>query len=235
MNQKINDVRDRLIVALDVPTVWDAYRLVSTLGDGVSFYKIGYRLAFAGGLDLARQLVAEGKKVFLDLKLHDIPATVRLAVRQFAGRGITFATVHGYPPVVEAALAADTGVGILAVTVLTSLGPGQAAELGCTLPVADLVLQRAEGALRLGCRGVVCSAGEAQLLRSRLGQDFAMVTPGIRPAGSDPGDQQRIATPGRAIADGADYLVIGRPIRDAADPAAQIAAIQKEIEAALDR
>ena len=136
---------------------------------------------------------------------------------------------------VEAALAADTGVGILAVTVLTSFGPGQAAELGCAGPVEDLVLQRAEGALRLGAHGVVCSAGEAQLLRSRLGRDFAMVTPGIRPAGSDPGDQQRIATPGRAIADGADFLVIGRPIRDAVDPGARIAAIQEEIAAALGR
>ena len=235
MNRPPIPLEDRIIFALDLADPAAALALVDRLCERIRFFKVGLQLFFAGGWPVVDHIVGRGCQVMLDLKLHDIPATVRLAVQQFAGRGITFATVHGYPPVVEAALAADTGVGILAVTVLTSLGPGQAAELGCTLPVADLVLQRAEGALRLGCRGVVCSAGEAQLLRSRLGQDFAMVTPGIRPAGSDPGDQQRIATPGRAIADGADYLVIGRPIRDAADPAAQIAAIQKEIAAALDR
>jgi orotidine-5'-phosphate decarboxylase len=135
--------------------------------------------------------------------------------------------------VVEAALAADTGIQILAVTVLTSFGAEQASELQYQGTVDDLVLQRAETVLRLGGHGVVCSAREAPLLRSRLGNDFTMVTPGIRPAGADPGDQQRVATPGRAIADGADYLVIGRPIRDAADPDACISAIQREIAAAL--
>jgi orotidine-5'-phosphate decarboxylase len=158
---------------------------------------------------------------------------VRLAVQQFADRGITFATVHGYGPVVEAALAAETGVQILAVTVLTSFGAEQVSELQYRGSVDDLVLQRAGAVLSLGCHGVVCSAREATLLRQRLGHDFVMVTPGIRPAGADPNDQQRVATPGRAIADGADYLVIGRPIRAAADPDECIAAIQREIAAAL--
>ena len=235
MNRTPIPLEERIIFALDLADSREALALVDRLAGQIRFFKVGLQLFFAGGWPVVEHIVRRGCKVMLDLKLHDIPATVRLAVQQFAGRGITFATVHGYPPVVEAALAADTGVGILAVTVLTSFGPGQAAELGCAGPVEDLVLQRAEGALRLGAHGVVCSAGEAQLLRSLLGRDFAMVTPGIRPAGSDPGDQQRIATPGRAIADGADYLVIGRPIRDAVDPGARIAAIQEEIAAALGR
>jgi len=169
----------------------------------------------------------------LDLKLYDIPATVRLAVQQFADRGIALTTVHGYGPVVEAALAAESGVQILAVTVLTSFGAEQIKELNYQGSVDDLVLQRAETVLKLGCHGVVCSAREATLLRQRLGQDFLMVTPGIRPAGADLHDQKRVATPGQAIADGADYLVIGRPIRDATDTDACIKAIQREIAAAL--
>lgn len=234
MNAPPVPLEERIIFALDLADPAEALALVDRLSERIRFFKVGLQLFFAGGWPVVDHIVSRGCKVMLDLKLHDIPATVRLAVQQFAGRGITFATVHGYAPVVEAALAANSGVGILAVTVLTSFGPGQAAELGCNGAVEDLVLQRAKGALRLGCHGVVCSAGEAALLRNHLGRDFAMVTPGIRPTGTDPGDQQRIATPGRAIADGADYLVIGRPIRDAADPAARIAAIQQEIAAALN-
>ena len=191
------------------------------------------RVASPCGWPVVEYIVAKGCKVMLDLKLYDIPATVLLAVRQFADRGITFTTVHGYGPVVEAALAAETSIQILAVTVLTSFGNEQVTELQYPGTVDDLVRERAETVLRLGCHGVVCSAREASLLRHHLGQGFTMVTPGIRPAGADCNDQQRVATPGRAIADGADYLVIGRPIRDAADPDACIAAIQREIATAL--
>ncbi len=226
-------LEDRIIFALDLADPRAALALVDRLAGRICFFKVGLQLFFAGGWPVVEYIVSRGCKVMLDLKLYDIPATVQLAVRQFADRGITLTTVHGYGPVVEAALAADTGIGILAVTVLTSFGAEQVAELQYQGTVDDLVLQRAETVLRLGCHGVVCSAREASLLRQRLGQNFTMVTPGIRPAGADLNDQQRVATPGRAIADGADYLVIGRPIRDAVDPDACIAAIQREIAAAL--
>lgn len=226
-------LEERIIFALDLADPREALALVDRLAGRIRFFKVGLQLFFAGGWPVVEYIVAKDCKVMLDLKLYDIPATVRLAVRQFADRGITFTTVHGYGPVVEAALAADTGVQILAVTVLTSFGAEQVQELNYAGSVEDLVLQRTDTALRLGCHGVVCSAREAALLRCRLGRNFVMVTPGIRPAGSDPGDQQRIATPGQAITDGADYLVIGRPIRDAADPDRCLAALQQEISAAL--
>jgi len=226
-------LEERIIFALDLADPREALALVDRLAGRIRFFKVGLQLFFAGGWPVVEYMVTKGCKVMLDLKLYDIPATVRLAVRQFADRGITFTTVHGYGPVVEAALAADTGVQILAVTVLTSFGAEQVQELNYAGSVDDLVLQRAETVLRLGCHGVVCSAQEAALLRGRLGRDFIMVTPGIRPAGGDPGDQQRIATPGQAIADGADYLVIGRPIRDAKNADSTIAALQQEISAAL--
>lgn len=233
MNVTDIPLEERIIFALDVANPREAIALVDRLAGRIRFFKVGLQLFFAGGWTVVDYIVRKDCKVMLDLKLYDIPATVRLAVQQFADRGITFTTVHGYGPVVEAALAADTGIQILAVTVLTSFGSEQVAELQYQGSVDDLVLQRAETVLRLGCHGVVCSAREAALLRGQLGQEFAMVTPGIRPAGADANDQQRVATPGRAIADGADYLVIGRPIRDAADPDACIAAIQKEIATAL--
>lgn len=226
-------LEDRIIFALDLADPRAALALVDRLAGQIRFFKVGLQLFFAGGWPVVEYIVNKGCKVMLDLKLYDIPATVQLAVRQFADRGITFTTVHGYGPVVEAALAADTGIQILAVTVLTSFGSEQVAELQYQGTVEDLVLQRAATVLRLGCHGVVCSAQEASLLRQHLGQSFTMVTPGIRPAGADLNDQQRVATPGRAIADGADYLVVGRPIRDAADPDACIKAIQREITTAL--
>jgi orotidine-5'-phosphate decarboxylase len=224
---------ERIIFALDLADPREALALVDRLAGQIRFFKVGLQLFFAGGWPVVDYIVAKNCKVMLDLKLYDIPATVRLAVRQFADRGISFTTVHGYGPVVEAALAAETGIQILAVTVLTSFGAEQVSELQYPGSVDDLVLQRAQTVLKLGCHGVVCSAREATLLRQRLGQNFIMVTPGIRPSGADLNDQQRVATPGRAIADGADYLVIGRPIRDAADPDACIAAIQREIATAL--
>jgi len=226
-------LEERIIFALDLADPREALALVDRLAGQIRFFKVGLQLFFAGGWPVIDHIVRKNCKVMLDLKLYDIPATVRLAVRQFADRGITLTTVHGYGPVVEAALAAESGVQILAVTALTSFGAEQVRELNYQGSVEDLVLQRAETVLKLGCHGVVCSAREATLLRRQLGQDFLMVTPGIRPAGADLHDQQRVATPGRAIADGADYLVIGRPIRDAADPDACIKAIQREIAAAL--
>jgi orotidine-5'-phosphate decarboxylase len=233
MNKATIPLEERIIFALDLADPREALALVDRLAGHIRFFKVGLQLFFAGGWPVVDYIVAKGCKVMLDLKLYDIPATVRLAVQQFADRGITFTTVHGYGPVVEAALAAETGVQILAVTVLTSFGAEQVSELQYRASVDDLVLQRAGTVLSLGCHGVVCSAREASLLRQRLGHDFVMVTPGIRPAGADLNDQQRVAAPGRAIADGADYLVIGRPIRDAADPDDCIAAIQREIAAAL--
>jgi orotidine-5'-phosphate decarboxylase len=233
MNKASIPLDERIIFALDLADPREALALVDRLAGQIRFFKVGLQLFFAGGWPVVDYIVAKGCKVMLDLKLYDIPATVRLAVRQFADRGISFTTVHGYGPVVEAALAAETGIQILAVTVLTSFGAEQVSELQYPGSVDDLVLQRAQTVLKLGCHGVVCSAREAILLRQRLGQDFTMVTPGIRPSGADLNDQQRVATPGRAIADGTDYLVIGRPIRDAADPGACIAAIQREIATAL--
>lgn len=226
-------LEERIIFALDLADPREALALVDRLAGQIRFFKVGMQLFFAGGWPVIDHIVRKNCKVMLDLKLYDIPATIRLAVRQFADRGIALTTVHGYGPVVEAALAAESGVQILAVTVLTSFGAEQVNELNYQGSVDDLVLQRAETVLKLGCHGVVCSAREATLLRQRLGQDFLMVTPGIRPAGADLHDQQRVATPGRAIADGADYLVIGRPIRDATDPDACISSIQREIAAAL--
>jgi len=226
-------LEERIIFALDVADPREALALVNRLAGQIRFFKVGLQLFFAGGWPVIDHIVRKNCKVMLDLKLYDIPATVRLAVQQFADRGIALTTVHGYGPVVEAALAAESGVQILAVTVLTSFGAEQIKELNYQGSVDDLVLQRAETVLKLGCHGVVCSAREATLLRQRLGQDFLMVTPGIRPAGADLHDQKRVATPGQAIADGADYLVIGRPIRDATDTDACIKAIQREIAAAL--
>ena len=222
-------LEERIIFALDLADPREAINLIDRLAGQIRFFKVGLQLFFSGGWPVVDYIVRKNCKVMLDLKLYDIPATIELAVRQFADRGISFTTVHGYAPVVQAALAADTGIRILAVTVLTSFGGEQLTELQYQGTVNDLVLQRAATVLGLGCHGVVCSAQEATLLRQHLGQDFIMVTPGIRPSGADQHDQQRIATPGRAIADGADYLVIGRPIRDAADPLACITAIQNEI------
>ncbi|NLX18102.1 MAG: orotidine-5'-phosphate decarboxylase [Desulfobulbus sp.] len=226
-------LEERIIFALDLADPAEALMLVDRLAGHIRFFKVGLQLFFAGGWPVVEYIVARGCKVMLDLKLYDIPTTVRLAVRQFADRGITFTTVHGYEPVVAAALAADTGIRILAVTVLTSFGNEQLRELNYTGTVDDLVVERTDAVLRQGCHGIVCSAREAGLLRDRFGRDFTMVTPGIRPVGSDPGDQQRIATPGQAIMSGADYLVIGRPIRDADKPEQYIAALQEEISSAL--
>ncbi len=226
-------LQDRVIFALDVPTPEQAKVLVEKHDSHIHFFKVGLQLFFAGGWPIVDFIVKRGNKVMLDLKLYDIPATVRLAVKQFADRGVSLTTVHGYKPVVEAALEADSGVNILAVTVLTSLGDDHLKELQFKGSIEELVLQRARNVIECGSHGIVCSAQEAAMLRSHLGDAFIMVTPGIRPVGSDVNDQQRIATPGGAISDGSDYLVIGRPIRDAGDPQKITHDIFQEIAGAL--
>ena len=212
--------RDRLIVALDLPGVAAAEAMIARLGDSVTFYKIGYQLAYAGGLPLVRQLADQGKKVFIDLKLHDIGNTVARGVESIAKLGATFLTVHAYPQTMKAAVEARAGsdLKILAVTVLTSYDDGDLHAAGFRLGVSDLVEARAQQAQVLGVDGLVCSPEEAAHLRKVVGHQMNLVTPGIRPAGAAVGDQKRIMTPARAIAAGADYLVVGRPVMEAADP-----------------
>ena len=227
--------KDRLIVPLDLPGVAEAEAMVARLGDSVTFYKIGYQLAFAGGLPLVRQLAGAGKKVFVDLKLHDIGNTVARGVESVAKLGATFLTVHAYPQTMKAAVEGRTGSGlkILAVTVLTSYDDGDLHAAGYRLNVSDLVEARAQQAQVLGVDGLVSSPEEAASLRKLVGHQMNLVTPGIRPAGSSSDDQKRIMTPARAIAAGADYLVVGRPIIGAVDPKAAADAIQAEIAQAL--
>jgi orotidine-5'-phosphate decarboxylase len=227
--------RDRLIVPLDLPGIAAAEAMIARLGDSVTFYKIGYQLAYAGGLPLVRQLVDAGKKVFVDLKLHDIGNTVARGVESIAKSGATFLTVHAYPQTMKAAVEgrAGSGLKILAVTVLTSYDDGDLHAAGYRLGVSDLAEARAQQAQILGVDGLVCSPEEASALRKIVGHQMSLVTPGIRPAGSAVGDQKRIMTPARAIAAGADYLVVGRPILEAADPKASADAIQAEIKQAL--
>jgi orotidine-5'-phosphate decarboxylase len=227
--------RDRLIVALDLPNVAAAEAMISRLGDSVTFYKIGYQLAFAGGLPLVRQLVDKGRKVFADLKLHDIGNTVARGVESVAALGATFLTVHAYPQTMKAAVEARVGsdLKILAVTVLTSYDDGDLDAAGYRLGVSDLVEARARQAQVLGIDGLVCSPEEAGVLRKMVGHQMSLVTPGIRPAGAASGDQKRIMTPSRAIAAGSDYLVVGRPVMEAADPRLAADAIVAEIEQAL--
>jgi orotidine-5'-phosphate decarboxylase len=227
--------RDRLIVALDLPGVAAAEAMVEKLGDAVTFYKIGYQLAYAGGLPLVGQLAANGKKVFIDLKLHDIGNTVARGVESVAKLGATFLTVHAYPQTMKAAVEARAGsdLKILAVTVLTSYDDGDLHAAGYRLNVSDLVEARAQQAQVLGVDGLVCSPEEAARLHKIVGHQMSLVTPGVRPAGAATGDQKRVMTPGRAIAAGADYLVVGRPIVEATDPRAVAEAIQAEIKQAL--
>jgi orotidine-5'-phosphate decarboxylase len=222
----VMEPRERLIVALDLPSVEAARAMVARLGDAVSFYKIGYQLAFAGGLEYAQALTGAGKRVFLDLKLHDIGNTVAQGVKSVARLGATFLTVHAYPQTMKAAVEAREGpLHILAVTVLTSYDDADLAAAGYDFTVPELVAERAAQARDIGVDGLVCSAEEAANLRPLVGPKMTLVTPGIRPAGTAAGDQKRIATPALAIKAGADYLVVGRPIVAAADPRAAAQAI----------
>src|SRR5947209_19204542 len=227
--------RDRLIVALDLPSVEAAEAMIGRLGDSVTFYKIGYQLAYAGGLPLVRRLADSGKKVFIDLKLHDIGNTVARGVESVAKLGATFLTVHAYPQTMQAAVEAASGSGlrILAVTVLTSYDDGDLHAAGYRLGVSDLVEARAQQAQVLGVDGLVCSPEEVGSLRQVVGHRMSLVTSGIRPAGAASGDQKRIMTPGRAISAGADHLVVGRPVVEATDPKAAAESIQAEIAQAL--
>mgnify|MGYP001133517736 CR=1 FL=1 len=227
--------RDRLIVALDLPTVADAEAMVAGLGDSVTFYKVGLQMIFAGGIDSARRLAGEGKQVFLDAKLLDIDNTVEGAVSSIVPLGVTFLTIHAYPKAMRAAVKArgDAALKLLGVTVLTSLDAADLAAAGYAAAPDALVAARAADARAAGMDGVVASPAEAAAVRRIIGPDVALVTPGVRPAGTASGDQKRVATPGSAIRDGADYLVVGRPVTSAADPRAAAEAIVTEIDSAL--
>ena len=227
-------LRDRLIVALDLPDVRAAEGMVEKLGDAVSFYKVGFELALAGGLPFARALARSGKKVFLDLKLHDIANTVARATERAAELGATFLTVHAFPPTMRAAVEGrgKSALKILAVTVLTSWDDNDLEEAGYSHSVRDLVRMRAEQAREIGIDGLVASAAEAADLRKKIGA-MLLVTPGIRPASGAAGDQKRIVTPTEAIKAGADHLVVGRPVLGADDPKAAAEAIVAEIAGAL--
>jgi orotidine-5'-phosphate decarboxylase len=229
------DPRRRLIVALDVSTAAAARKIVAAVGDSALTYKVGMQLYTAEGPQIVRDLVASGRKVFLDLKYHDIPNTVAAAVREAAALKVSMLTVHAsgggrmLRAASEAARSADSPPMVLAVTVLTSFDDNDLDKLGVRGRVVDQVLRLAALAIADGCDGVVASAQEASELRSELGDDFAIVTPGVRPAGSGRGDQVRVATPAEAIAAGASHIVVGRPITDAADPAAEARAILGQI------
>jgi len=226
---------ERLIVALDTSDVGEARGLVARIGDGATIYKIGMELAYSSGLKLAPELASAGKQVFLDLKLHDIPNTVERATAQAAKLGARFLTVHGYPQTMRAAIAGAEGSGmqILAVTVLTSYDDADLLDACYRFGVVETVRRRAEQALALGVDGLVASAAEAAMVRRDVGDRILLVTPGIRPAATAAADQKRVATPADAIRNGADYLVVGRPVTQAPDPRAAAEAVVAEIARAL--
>ncbi len=236
MSLKPETPTDRLIVALDVPTVADARAIVAETAGAVGVYKIGMQLQFAGGLDLARALAAEGHRIFLDVKLLDIDNTIEKAIENIVHMGMTFVTLHAYPKAMRAAVKAkgDAPLGLLGVTVLTSMDEADLSDAGYAgTTVADLVARRGADARAAGMGGIVCSPREAATLRPIVGPDLVLVTPGIRPAGSAAGDQKRIATPADAIRAGSDYLVVGRPVLAAEDRRGAAARIVEEIAAAL--
>jgi orotidine-5'-phosphate decarboxylase len=223
--------RERLIVALDVPSASEARAMVEKLGDAVSFYKIGLELSTSGEyFTLLDWLVKRGHRVFCDLKLHDIPETVRRAVANLRGRGVSFLTVHAERGVMEAAVKEKGDIRILAVTVLTSTSQAELAEQGYPGNLDELVLKRAGAAAELGCDGVIASGLEAEGLKAKYGSKLLVVTPGVRPEGESAADQKRVVTVAQAFKNGADYIVVGRPVRDAKDPRAAAEAIQRTIE-----
>ena len=226
-----DNARERLILALDVPTIDDARRIVDETAGVVGYYKIGHQLAFTGGLSLARDLVARGERVFLDLKLLDIDNTIEKGVASVASLGVSMLTIHAYPKAMTAAVKASGGstIKLLGVTVLTSMNASDLADAGYAEGPETLVRRRAEQARDAGMGGLVCSGHEAAMVRSLIGPDMAIVTPGIRPAGADHGDQKRVMSPAEAIAAGASHLVIGRPILQAKDRRAAAQAIVSEI------
>lgn len=223
----------RLIVGLDVPTVAEAEARVAQIGDEAVFFKIGYQLAFAGGLSLARDLKASGRKVFLDMKLLDIDNTVAKGVESIVKMGVDMLTLHAYPKAMRAAVEAARGseLCLLGVTVLTSMDAGDLEEAGYGSSPDELVLRRAAQARDCGMGGIVCAATEAAAVRKAVGPGMAIVTPGIRPAGEDHGDQKRVMTPADALSAGATHLVVARPIVAAEDPAAAARKIRMEMQA----
>ena len=228
--------KDRLIVALDVPSVEDARSLIAALGDSVGVYKIGLELLFSGGFTLAEALAGSGRAVFVDAKLSDIEATVERATAAIARSGAAFLTVHAFDNKTIAAAVrgrGDSALKLLGVTVLTNLAAADLIEQGIDHPLPEIVLHRATLAKTAGFDGVIASGHEAAELRRALGRDFLIVTPGVRPSGSEAQDQARAVTPSAAIAAGADYLVVGRPITRAADPRKAAESIVAEIAAAL--
>jgi len=231
LSSKPIPARERLIFALDVPGLDEGKRLAERLGGAVGFYKLGLQLLMTGGyFEMVDWLLAQGKKVFADVKFFDVPETVRLAVEQLRSRRVTFATVHGNDSMLEAAVSAKGPVKILAVTVLTSLDRGDLDDLGFQCDPEDLVLSRARRALKLGCDGVISSGLEAARLRGELGGGFLIVSPGIRPVENRPSDdQKRTVDVEDAFRRGADYIVVGRPIRQAPDPRAKAEEIQARI------
>lgn len=228
----VSSLRDRLIVGLDVPTVAEAETVVRDLEGTASFFKIGYQLVFAGGLEFARDLAAGGTKVFLDMKLLDIDNTVAKGVENIVKMGVSMLTLHAYPKAMRAAVEAAKGsdLCLLGVTVLTSMDEADLTEAGYEYDPHTLVLRRAEQALAAGMGGIVCSAGEAAAARAVVGPGLAIVTPGIRPAGADRGDQKRVMTPADALRAGASHLVVARPIVGAVDRKAAAQAILAEME-----
>jgi orotidine-5'-phosphate decarboxylase len=227
--------RERLIVGLDVPTLGEAEKIVSTLSDDILFYKIGYQLVFAGGLEFARELAQSGKKIFLDMKLLDIDNTVASGVENIVKMGMSMLTLHAYPKAMKAAVEAAKGsdLCLLGVTVLTSMDEQDLIAAGYEYDPHTLVLRRAEQVRLAGMGGIVCSAEESAAVRKIVGPDMAIVTPGIRPAGSEKGDQKRVMTPADALKAGSSHLVVGRPIVKASDPREAARAILAEMDAAL--
>lgn len=234
IQERASTMQDRLIVGLDVPTLKDAETVVRELDGVVSFYKIGYQLAFAGGLDFARELASGGTRIFLDMKLLDIDNTVAKGVEAIAMMGMTMLTLHAYPKTMKAAVEAARGsdLCLLGVTVLTSMDEQDVIDAGYEHDPHTLVLRRSEQALHAGMGGIVCSAEEAEAVRRIVGPNMAVVTPGIRPKGSEHGDQKRVVTPAQAIRNGSSHLVVGRPIVSAADRRAVAEAILDEMRSA---
>jgi len=236
-DRPINDPRQHLIVALDVSSAAAARKIVAAVGDSASTYKVGTQLYTAEGPQIVRQLVTSGRRIFLDLKNHDIPNTVASAIREAAKLGVSMLTVHAsggskmLRAAVDAAASVNPELVVLGVTVLTSMDETDLEETGARGRILDQVLRLAELAIRSGCQGIVTSARETAQVRSRLGHKFAIVNPGIRPTGADRGDQSRVVTPAEAIAAGATHIVVGRPITEAANPAAEAKKILQEMSA----
>ncbi len=238
MEPKNIPLKDRIIFALDVNSMEEATKWVDKLGAHINFFKVGLQLFIGSWFPVIDMITKRGHKVMCDLKLYDVPETVKLALRQLHNKGVTFVTVHGNDPILKAAAKEKNGLKILSVTVLTSFGEDEMREMGLTGSIEDFVFKRASRALEIGCDGVVSSGLEASRLRKNLGKNLIVVTPGIRPGTNTEipeDDQKRIVTAKEAILNGADYVVIGRPIRNAKDPIAVVESIQKEIQEALDQ